>query len=105
MLGGVIFGQIVEFLAVFDSHIDFLVVFVVCSVFDESLESWIRLSCLFRNVATADQHRTNEHIVLIFRLENGTSRESVGYVMSLAGTQKDIKCYIRSPDLSHQGCN
>ena len=86
---GVIFGQIVEFLAVFDSHIDLLVVLVVCSVLDESLESWIRLRCLFCNVATANQHRTNEHIVLILRLENRTSRESVGYVMSLAGSPQN----------------
>ena len=94
MQGGVIFGQIVEFLVVFDSHIDFLVVFVICSVFDESLESWIRLSGLFRNVTTANQYRTSEYIVLVIRLEDGTPRESVSYVIGLARSPQNLELLV-----------
>ena len=91
MLGRVIFGQIVEFLVVFDGHIDFLIVLIVRSVFNESLESWITFSCFFRNVTTANQYRTSEYIVLVIRLEDGTPRESVSYVMGLAlGVHKTL---------------
>ena len=58
---------------VFDSQIDFLVVFIVCGLFNESFKSRIRLGFFFCNFSTGNPYLADKYVVFIIRWKYGIS--------------------------------